>query len=100
MADNQVAVWDDVAVELTAKVDVGELEWGWISSGVDTVFLARLGVTLGAEGGDHVEGAASLDLFWRQAISTGGHRERRDRNGPGESEDGEKDSLLGHHGDR
>lgn len=99
MTDNQVAIWDDAAVELTAEVDVGELEWGWARSGMDAVFLARLGVALGSEGGNHVEGAARLDLFWGQAILTGGHRGCRDRNDPGESENGEKDGLPRHCGD-
>lgn len=66
MADSQMAIWDDVAVELTAHVDVGVGDRS--SSGMDSVLFACGGLTLGTEGGKHIEGTACLDLLWRQAI--------------------------------
>lgn len=65
VTDNQMAIWDDVAVELTPHVDVGV--WVWSSSDMGIILFSRE-VTLGTEGGEYIEGTACFDLFWRQAV--------------------------------
>lgn len=93
MTDSQMAFCDDVAVMLTANVDVGV--WVRCSSGMGSVPFAQ-SVTLGTNGGSHVEGTACLDLFWGQATyMMVGHRAGEDRGRPSE---GEKKSLV-HLGD-
>lgn len=95
MTDSQMATCDNLAVMLTADVDVGI--WVRSSSGMGSVPFAH-SVTLGTKGGSHVEGTACLDLFWGQATYLMvGHRarERRSRGRPGE---GDKKALV-HLGD-
>lgn len=65
VTDNQMAIWDDVAVELTSHVDVGV--WVRSSSDMDIMLFAR-DVTLGTERGEYIEGTACFDLFWRQTV--------------------------------
>lgn len=95
MTDSQMATCDNLAVMLTADVDVGI--WVRSSSSMGSVAFAH-GVTLGTNGRSHVKGTACLDLFCGQATYLMvGHRarERRSRGRPGE---GDKKSLV-HLGD-
>lgn len=95
MTDSQMATCDNLAVMFTSDIDLGI--WVRSSSGMGSVLFAH-GVTLGTNGGSHVEGTACLDLFWGQATYLMvGYRacEHRGRGRPGE---GDKKSLV-HLGD-
>lgn len=91
MTDSQMATCDDLAIMLTADVDIGIRVRS--SSGMGSVPFAQ-SVTLGTNGGSHVEGTACLDLFWGQATYLMvGHRacDRRSRGRPG---DGNEKCLV------